>query len=136
LDVYGIGQLKTPEAFRKACKRFIFVENILEIEQKDPKKPEKGTDVVSTSVQEEKPAAEKKEPPSKVVPMVLKAMKGIDPDGDWYSLGQIGQLISTANPDFDSRNFGFAKLSDLIAKTGAFELEKSSGKGVRLRRKP
>jgi uncharacterized LabA/DUF88 family protein len=27
LDVYGIGQQKTPEAFRKACKRFIFVEN-------------------------------------------------------------------------------------------------------------
>jgi uncharacterized LabA/DUF88 family protein len=29
LDVYGIGQQKTPDAFRKACKRFIFVENIL-----------------------------------------------------------------------------------------------------------
>jgi uncharacterized LabA/DUF88 family protein len=25
----GIGQQKTPEAFRKACKRFIFIENIL-----------------------------------------------------------------------------------------------------------
>ena len=29
LDVYGIGQKKTPDAFRKACKRFIFVENLL-----------------------------------------------------------------------------------------------------------
>ncbi len=28
LDVYGIGQAKTPEAFRKACKRFIFLENL------------------------------------------------------------------------------------------------------------
>ena len=28
LDVYGIGQKKTPDAFRKACKRFIFLENL------------------------------------------------------------------------------------------------------------
>ena len=28
LDVYGIGQKKTPDAFRKACKRFIYLENI------------------------------------------------------------------------------------------------------------
>ncbi|MEO1312294.1 MAG: NYN domain-containing protein, partial [Pseudomonadota bacterium] len=27
-DVYGIGQKKTPEAFRMACKRFIYVENL------------------------------------------------------------------------------------------------------------
>ena len=28
LDVYGIGEKKTPEAFRMACKRFIYVENL------------------------------------------------------------------------------------------------------------
>ncbi len=28
LDVYGIGEMKTPEAFRMACKRFIYVENL------------------------------------------------------------------------------------------------------------
>src|SRR6056297_767162 len=28
LDVYGIGQRKTPEAFVRACKRFIYLENI------------------------------------------------------------------------------------------------------------
>ena len=29
LQVFGIGKRNTPEAFRKACKRFIFVENLL-----------------------------------------------------------------------------------------------------------
>ncbi|MEM8556153.1 MAG: NYN domain-containing protein, partial [Pseudomonadota bacterium] len=28
LDVYGMGEQKTPEAFRMACKRFIYVENL------------------------------------------------------------------------------------------------------------
>jgi uncharacterized LabA/DUF88 family protein len=40
LDVYGIGQQKTPDAFRKACKRFIFVENILGEADKDQKSPD------------------------------------------------------------------------------------------------
>ncbi len=29
LDVFGIGKQGTPESFRKACKRFIFIENLL-----------------------------------------------------------------------------------------------------------
>ena len=29
VDVYGIGQAKTPEAFRQACTRFIFTENFV-----------------------------------------------------------------------------------------------------------
>ena len=29
IDVYGIGQQKTPEAFRQACTRFIFTENFV-----------------------------------------------------------------------------------------------------------
>ena len=29
LQVFGIAKTNTPEAFRKACKRFIFVENLL-----------------------------------------------------------------------------------------------------------
>ncbi|MCC5966079.1 MAG: NYN domain-containing protein, partial [Natronohydrobacter sp.] len=130
LDVYGIGQQKTPEAFRKACKRFIFVENILET---IPVAERKGS---SVSEKAEIAPSEKKEPPSRVVPMILKAMKAIDPDGEWYHLGGIGQTMISANPDFDSRNFGFAKLSDLIVKTGAFEVDKKGAKGVRIRRKP
>ncbi len=118
LDVYGIGQQKTPEAFRKACKRFIFVENIL---------PE--------------PAAEtgekdKKAHPSKAVPLIKAAMQHIDKDEEWFSLGPLGQFIVAANPDFDSRNYGCAKLSELVARTGAFELRKSAGNAMQVRLKP
>ena len=47
LMVYGFGRKKTPEAFRKACDKFIYIEN-LEIEEKEdlkqdgiPKKKER-----------------------------------------------------------------------------------------------
>ncbi|MCC5991752.1 MAG: NYN domain-containing protein [Rhodobacteraceae bacterium] len=117
LDVYGIGQQKTPEAFRKACKRFIFVENIL---------PEADPD----------PAHNKKATPAKAVPLIKAAMQAIDKDEEWFSLGQVGQFLVAANPDFDSRNYGCAKLSELISRAGAFELRKSAGNMMQVRVKP
>ncbi len=118
LDVYGIGQQKTPEAFRKACKRFIFVENIL---------PETEPDIAAKG---------RKAQPSKAVPLVKAAMQAIDKDEEWFSLGQLGQFIVAANPDFDARNYGCVKLSELIAKAGVFELRKSSGNTMQVRLKP
>ncbi len=118
LDVYGIGQQKTPEAFRKACKRFIFVENILP--ESEPEPGEKRGRM----------------PPSKAVPLIKAAMMHIDKDEEWFSLGQLGQFIVSANPDFDSRNYGCAKLSELMARAGVFELRKSAGNVMQVRLKP
>lgn len=106
LDVYGIGQQKTPEAFKKACKRFIFVENLL------------GETAPETR------DAPKRESPVAAVPLILAAMQSLEEDGDWYPLGPVGQTITAAHPEFDSRNYGCAKLSDLIRKAGRFETRK------------
>ena len=115
LDVYGIGQQKTPEAFRKACKRFIFVENLIAAPEEEP----------DPKASREKAA--KKLAASEAVPLIEAAMRAIGEDEEWYSLGQIGQFIIAANPDFDSRTYGSAKLSDLVAKTGKFEMRKGEG---------
>jgi len=50
-------------------------------------------------------------------------MRAIDPEGEWYSLGQIGQFITQGNPDFDTRTYGAAKLSDLIRRLPRFEVK-------------
>ena len=55
---------------------------------------------------------------------VVAAMRAIGGDEDWYSLGQIGQYITQANPDFDPRTYGFRKLSDLVkSRPDLFETE-------------
>lgn len=103
LDVYGIGQKKTPEAFRKACKRFIFVENLIG-------EPEvKGAGPAPSSQ------------PKDAVPFINAAMQALDPEGEWFPLGLIGQTILASHPDFDSRSFGCAKLSDLVQRAGRYE---------------
>lgn len=124
LDVYGIGQKKTPDAFRRACKRFIFVEN-LGADTVDPTPQAPGEATAPRAPQSAE--SNTKEQPSKVVPLVISAMNSIDPDGDWYSLGQLGQYLVSANPEFDPRTYGSAKLSDLLRKSGRFEVTQRQG---------
>ena len=115
LDVYGIGQQKTPEAFRKACKRFIFVENL--IREPEPREaPRAATNATAA------------------VPMINAAMQALDPEGEWFQLGLIGQTIQASHPDFDSRSFGCSKLSDLVEKAGRYE-KRRNGAQVEIRRR-
>jgi len=117
LDVYGIGQQKTPEAFRKACKRFIFVENLTAEAEPDTRD------------------APKRESPARAAPLIKAAMQAIDKDQEWFPLGPLGQKITTNHPDFDSRTYGCAKLSDLLRKAGEFET-RTSGNQLEVRVSP
>ncbi|GGE08277.1 OST-HTH/LOTUS domain-containing protein [Gemmobacter megaterium] len=119
LDVYGIGEKKTPEAFRMACKRFIYVENL------GPSEPLRMSTPQATPEPARAPGG--KEAPTVAIPLIVSAMRAIDPDGEWYSLGQIGQFITQANPDFDTRTYGAAKLSDLMRKLPRFEVQQGPG---------
>ncbi|MGL4320990.1 MAG: NYN domain-containing protein, partial [Paracoccaceae bacterium] len=113
LEVVGIGEAKTPESLRKVCNRFILIENIV-----NEAEPEPDLKPTSAHVQKAEPeparAAAVKKPMKDAIPLIFKAMKTIDPDAEWYSLGQLGQYMVRADPDFDSRTYGAAKLSDLI----------------------
>lgn len=130
LDVYGIGEKKTPEAFRMACKRFIYVENLSAAEAvADDVRPR-----TEAGPQEPAPARPAKEAPTKAIHLIVAAMRAIDPEGEWYSLGQIGQYITQGNPDFDTRTYGSAKLSDLIKKLSSrFETRPGPGGQLQVR---
>lgn len=122
LDVYGIGEQKTPEAFRMACKRFIYVENLGADEAETPE-PQQGQPEPSRPASPARPTTPGgKSPAVNATPLIAAAMRAIDPEGEWYTLGQIGQFITQANPDFDTRTYGSAKLSDLIRKLPRFEI--------------
>ena len=42
-------------------------------------------------------------------------------EAGWYFLGELGSRLQSRYPDFDSRNFGYAKLSDFVRSLGAYE---------------
>jgi hypothetical protein len=112
VDVYGIGQAKTPEAFRQACTRFIFTENFV---AEDPGQP------AATPGRTLRPIGE-------ATALIAKALEQMDDDAEgWYRLGAVGQRLQNLSPEFDTRTFGQPKLSDLVVATGKYEIDRSNG---------
>lgn len=117
VDVYGIGQAKTPESFRQACTRFVFTENFV---------PDERPKTAKTTLR----------PMGEAVELIGKALEQLEEDAEgWYQLGTVGQRLNNLSSEFDTRTFGQGKLSDLVEATGRFEIDRS-GQHVRLRPKP
>ena len=119
-DVYGFGGQKTPESFRHACRRFIYTENLLPEAQAS--EPEGG-------------GVRPLKPPSAAIPTIRKAIEQMETEDGWVNLGAVGQRMSNIVSDFDPRTFGYRKLSDLVRKTGAFEIAQGEGRSMRIRAK-
>ena len=117
LDVYGMGMQKTPDAFRKACKRFIFLENL----DSAPDRQDSQSGAVTRDLKEARD-------------LIFRAMDAIEQDDDWYTLGAIGQFLTAADPDFDTRTYGKRKLSDLVADLKVFETRRAAGNQLMVRR--
>lgn len=132
LQVIGVGEEKTPESLRKVCNRFIFIENIT---AGDTAPAPQSTKAAATPAPEPQGQCSAKRPAAEAIPMVIEAMKKIDPDQDWYSLGQLGQFLTQLFPDFDSRSYGKPKLSDLLRAVPRFEVKQGSGNTLMVRDK-
>ncbi len=122
VDVFGFGEAKTPESFRQACGRFIYTEHLL---------PDAPASEVVAGIK-----AKPLRPPSAATPIIRRALDQIETDDGWASLAAVGQHLSNLASDFDPRNFGFGKLSELVRKTDAFEIDHLEGKGIRIRQNP
>jgi uncharacterized LabA/DUF88 family protein len=121
-DVYGFGAQKTPESFRQACHRFIYTENL-------------SPAAAATANAETPSSPGPLRPRSAAIPFLNKAISQIEGEDGWVSLGQVGTQLSNLFSDFDQRSYGHSKLSDLVRKTEAFDVEKIDGGDLRIRPK-
>ena len=116
---YGFGERKTPEAFRNACHRFVFVEVL----RKGGGEPEESETPAPKRRPKKAPAAEPAAPkfPKQ---FVMRALEQSADDSGWADLGTFGRYLVKLQPDFDSRLYGYRKLSDLVrARNDLFEIE-------------
>jgi uncharacterized LabA/DUF88 family protein len=130
LTVFGFGEKKTPEAFRNACHKFLFTEVLRRSTTIEPpcSAPKAEND---QKVSQPLPPAEtteaKQEFPKK---FVLAALEQSSDDTGWAHLGTFGSYLTKLQPDFDSRIYGYKKLSDLVrAKTELFITEERQAPG-------
>lgn len=114
LNVYGFGKKSTPDAFKKACDKFIFIENLVS----DNLVSEKKIEAIPTNIKSQNNINDLDK---QTLNLIYKAVKDNADDSGWAYLGIVGTYISTVKPDFDTRNYGYAKLSGLIHASGLFE---------------
>jgi uncharacterized LabA/DUF88 family protein len=115
MNIIGIGEKKTPEPFIVACDKFIYIEIL--------KNPSEESD---SEISESKPHVT--DNIDKITPKVIKLISSTisdlaDEDG-WAFLGDVGNLLQKKQPNFDSRNYGFQKLTPLIKSVKKFNIER------------
>jgi len=127
MTVIGIGEKKTPNPFIVACDKFIYLE-ILQNQAEEEEAEAAEEDAKSTGkpvkkiVKRKKPKYEKITP--KVIRFIANTISDVADEDGWAFLGEVGNLIQKRQPNFDSRIYGYDKLTPLIDSTGRFEIER------------
>lgn len=109
--VLGMGEKKTPPAFISACEKFKYLDVLLKASEPVVEKTNGDSDKNSM-------------PNTSLLVETLKTIiiENSDDDG-WAFLGEIGSILSKRMPDFDTRNYGFQKLTPLVSSLKMFEIQ-------------
>lgn len=114
--VYGFGSPKTPEAFRQACTRFIDVEALIRAEKEERANGKDG------------------KLDEGLLQLLFDAYNASKRDENGFAkLSEVGQLAGNRS-SFDTRNYGFARLIDLIETIPNFATERREGGQVWVKR--
>lgn len=112
MKVYGFGEKKTPEAFANACSKFTYLEAL-------------GAATVSegagTTARKD---GKELRGDTRLVQLLRSAVDSATDDDGWAHLGAVGKQVAN-QASFDSRNYGYRKLSDLIRATDLFEFRQA-----------
>ena len=113
MRVIGIGEKKTPEPFIVACDRFIYIEILKKNEEKESPNSKtsnsKKNDIDKIG--------------AKTIRLISATISDCADDDGWAFMGDVGSLLQKKQPNFDSRNYGFQKLTPMISSISKFEIE-------------
>ncbi len=118
--VYGFGERKTPHPFIIACDKFVYFD-VLKAPDADP-----AAAADSAAKGQPKPKAKiaTKAKDKTLLAMLSNAAEAVSDESGWAHLGALGSHIAKQSPEFDARNYGFSRLSDLVEASGLFEVKR------------
>jgi len=121
MNVIGIGEKKTPDSFIVACDKFIYIEILKSRSEENEPESNEGKTTVKNDIDKITP---------KVIKLISSTIADLADEDGWAFLGDVGNLLQKKQPNFDSRNYGFQKLTPLIKSTKKFEIDqRESSKG-------
>jgi hypothetical protein len=152
LTVFGFGERKTPDAFVRACDKFVYSDVL-----RAPEGAAKSGPAAEAGRPRRKPAPAPQAPqassapPAAAVPsgklakpdapaqlpirLLRRAIEEGSNELGWAPLGAVGNYLTKIQPDFDPRTYKHRKLSDLLRADPRFELSES-GNGLLVRLRP
>ena len=113
--VYGMGEKKTPKPFIVACDKFVYIESLKAAEEEAHARAGKAV--------RRKPSHTQEADSLSVRELIAQSVEDLADEDGYAYLGDLGTLLIKKQPDFDARNYGFAKLSRFIAALDGFELD-------------
>ena len=121
MNIIGIGEKKTPEPFIVACDKFIYIEIL-------KNKSDENETELSKSKTAQRSNIDKITP--KVIKLISSTIDDLADDDGWAFLGDVGNLLQKKQPNFDSRNYGYPKLTPLVKSIKSFDIDqRESPKG-------
>ena len=121
MNIIGIGERKTPEPFIVACDKFIYIEILKNKSDENETESTKSKSPGKNNIDKITP---------KVIKLISTTINDLADDDGWAFLGDVGNLLQKKQPNFDSRNYGYPKLTPLIKSIKSFEIDqRESPKG-------
>jgi len=126
VTVYGFGERKTPRPFVTACDKFVYFDvlNALEGEQMEARENADLGTLATRDAPASKPNPKKTALNAAAIDMLIKAIDATAEDDGQANLARVGSHLAKQAPDFDARNFGFPRLSDLVEASGIAEVKR------------
>jgi uncharacterized protein (TIGR00288 family) len=113
--VFGVGEDKTPVAFRNACDDFISTKILKTPEpEKEDAPAKKGAKKTKVQLRRD----------NKLINILRNAANEYADEEGWAELGTCGSLIKRQHPDFDPRNYGYRTFTQLFEATDLFAFNK------------
>ena len=127
--VIGMGERKTPTPFISACEKFKYLEVLASMA---PKHTEAASIKGSQILEESKGSMISSD---KLVEAIKTIITEISSEDGWAFLVELGSTLNKRYPDFDTRNYGYTKLTPFVASLNIFEIRstKTSNPSISLK---
>ncbi len=129
--VYGFGESRTPQSLVAACDKFVYLDVL-----RRPDKPKEPSEENAPATAPARRSTHELRGETKLVRWLREGIDAASDDDGWANLGGVGSHVAKQAPEFDSRNWGYAKLVDLVTAIDLFEVKRAAGQGVQVREKP
>jgi uncharacterized LabA/DUF88 family protein len=127
--VIGMGEKKTPAPFIAACEKFKYLEVLASMASK----PVEAAAVKETQKHEEQKSGIINI--DKLIEVIKTIITEISDEDGWAFLGELGSTLNKRYPDFDTRNYGYTKLTPFVSSLKHFEIRstRSSNPSISLK---